>query len=104
MQQTDEKARYFASRLRERLAHHIRHIILFGSRARGDAREGSDYDFVVILDENTPEFERAVLDTEVEFLNRFDTLSSSLVYDTPEWEARKKFPIGLNVAREGIAV
>ena len=32
-----------------------RRIILFGSRARGDARSDSDYDLAVVLDDNTPD-------------------------------------------------
>jgi len=31
-----------------------RRIILFGSRARGDARTDSDFDLVVVLDDNVP--------------------------------------------------
>lgn len=32
-----------------------RRIILFGSRARGDARSDSDYDLAVVLDDDTPD-------------------------------------------------
>jgi predicted nucleotidyltransferase len=32
-----------------------RRVILVGSRARGDAREDSDYDLVVVLDEEVPD-------------------------------------------------
>ncbi len=32
-----------------------RRVILFGSRARGDARSDSDYDLVVVLDDDTPD-------------------------------------------------
>ena len=32
-----------------------RRIILFGSRARGDASADSDYDLVVVLDDETPD-------------------------------------------------
>ena len=34
-------------------------VILFGSRARGDARPGSDYDFLVIEDSPLPRHRRA---------------------------------------------
>ena len=33
---------------------HPRRVILVGSRARGDDREDSDYDFVVVLDDGVP--------------------------------------------------
>jgi uncharacterized protein len=32
-----------------------RRVILFGSRARGEAREDSDYDLVVVLDDEAPD-------------------------------------------------
>jgi uncharacterized protein len=32
-----------------------RRVILIGSRARGDAREDSDYDLVVVLDDGVPD-------------------------------------------------
>jgi predicted nucleotidyltransferase len=32
-----------------------RRVILVGSRARGDAREDSDYDLVVVLDDEAPD-------------------------------------------------
>ena len=32
-----------------------RRVILFGSRARGDARADSDFDLVVVLDDDTPD-------------------------------------------------
>lgn len=35
-------------------------LVLFGSRARGGAREGSDYDLLVVVDERTPELREAV--------------------------------------------
>lgn len=34
-------------------------VILFGSRARGDARTDSDYDFLVIEDSTLPRYRRA---------------------------------------------
>jgi predicted nucleotidyltransferase len=33
---------------------HPRHVVLFGSRARGEARADSDIDLLVILDDDTP--------------------------------------------------
>ena len=35
-------------------------IILFGSRARGDARPDSDYDLLVIQESDQPRYQRAV--------------------------------------------
>lgn len=103
MNQSDEpKIRFFSDNLRSRLGDDLRQLILFGSRARGDSREGSDYDFVVILKEKNRRAVERVRDTEVDFLNRFDELSASLIYDEAEWNRRKRLPIGVNIEREGI--
>ena len=98
----DQRVDFFSTRLRQKLPNAIRRIILFGSRARGDAHEGSDYDFAVICQTRDAATKQAVREVEVEFLNRFDTLSSSLVFDENGWERRKNLPIRLNIEKEGI--
>ena len=36
----------------EKAGYEVERIILFGSRARGDYKEGSDWDFLVVIDKN----------------------------------------------------
>jgi uncharacterized protein len=98
----DEKALYFSRRLRQRMGKNVRKIFLFGSRARGDFHEGSDYDFFILLDKKGPVQKEEVLENEVEFLNKFDELSACVVYDEESWEWRKNSPLGINIEREGI--
>jgi len=52
--------REFAARLHEQLG--ASRVLLFGSRARGDARDDSDYDFIVISPEfgNVDVFRRSI--------------------------------------------
>ena len=97
----DKKALYFSKRLRERVSG-LRRVILFGSRARGDAREGSDYDFAVILEKKNAKIIKAVRGAEVDFLDRYDVLSSSVIFNIAEWERHKNLPIGLNIIRDGV--
>lgn len=98
----NEKIIFFSGAVKERLRGSIREIILFGSRARGDAHEGSDYDFAVIVAERNKHTVEMIREIEVEFINRFDELSSSLIYSEKEWQRRKTLPIGINIEREGI--
>jgi predicted nucleotidyltransferase len=98
----DKKVMYFSEKLREGLGWHIRLLYLFGSRARGDAEEGSDYDFMVVVDAAGQPLKEKVLDIEVEFLNEFDQVSSCIVYDEQGWAWRKNSPLGINILREGI--
>jgi len=34
----------------KKLRNHVKEIILFGSHARGNFTEGSDYDFLIVVD------------------------------------------------------
>jgi len=64
----------FADETRRRLGAHLRELVLFGSRARGDARQTSDYDMLVVVDEKTSEIRNQLLDIEVEILTRYEVL------------------------------
>ena len=86
------------------LGSHVKQIVLFGSQARGDAHEGSDYDFLVVVDKRTRRVREKVLDAGVEMLNRYDQLFASLLYSEDEWREGERFPIGWNIRREGVAV
>ena len=102
--QIDSITKEFAAAVRQRLAPHVKKIILFGSRARGDYREGSDYDFVVVVDERNNTIRDQIIDLEVKIMDDRDEFVTSLVYDQNEWEYRKGFPIGLNILKDGIEV
>jgi predicted nucleotidyltransferase len=97
-------AQEFADLLRQRLGPHVKQVILFGSQARGDAWEGSDYYVLVIVDERTPDLREVVLDVDVEMMNRYETLFASIIKTEQEWRRLEKFPIGWNIKQEGIGL
>ena len=82
----------FAERVRRRLKKHLKKIILFGSRARGDFYEGSDYDILIVLDKREKDFQEMVLDESVEIMNKYYALIGCIVCDEKEWERKKDFP------------
>jgi predicted nucleotidyltransferase len=88
--------------VRERLGPRVRQVVLFGSRARGEGREYSDYDDVVVVDRRSADVREAILAIEVDLMNRYGSLVACLLRDEREWEASRRMPIGLNVAREGV--
>ena len=100
--QVDKISQDFADNVRKELGDHVKEIILFGSHARGDFTEGSDYDFLIVLDERKKAYEKVLLEIGVDFLNKYDVLIGDIIYDEKEWELRKQFPIGLNIMIEGI--
>ncbi|HHT9125033.1 MAG TPA: nucleotidyltransferase domain-containing protein [Candidatus Brocadiia bacterium] len=99
---TDKISAEFAEILRKRLKERLRKTILFGSHARGDFTEGSDYDFLVVVDKREKRIQEIVLDASVEILNKHYALIGCIVCDEEEWERKKRFPIGLNILKEGI--
>ena len=100
----DPVTKEFAAAVRQRLTSHVKKIILFGSRARGDYREGSDYDFLIVVDQRSKRRKNAVLDASVEIMNNHYALAAYILWDEDEWEYKKGFPIGLNILKEGIEV
>ncbi len=95
-------ANAFAQIIKKKLKDHLRKIILFGSHARGDYHQGSDYDFLVVVDRKEKYIREAVLDAGVEIMDKYYELVGCIVCDEKEWEFKKRFPIGLNILKEGI--
>ncbi len=79
-------------------------IYLYGSRARGSAREDSDWDLLILLnrDKITPEIEESVTyplyDLEIEL----GEVISPMVYSLTEWNSKYKITSFYNnVMKEG---
>ena len=80
--------------------------LLFGSRARGDARQDSDWDVLILLDKDriTPgdlaevgyPIRRLGWDMDVQF--------NPIMYTMKDWEARSFTPFYKNVMTEGVAL
>jgi len=100
----DKPILFFINKIRSILGEELIQIILFGSRARGDNSDDSDFDFLLILKYKNQDVIRKLRQIELEFMNEYDKLVACLVYDSLEWEKRKNLPIGKNIQREGITL
>ena len=89
-----DKVDFYTNTLRNRLGSNLIRVILFGSRAREDSHEGSDYDFVVVVANKNDNVRDLVLETDVDFLNKYDELSAELLFSQQEF----------NIEREGVLV
>jgi predicted nucleotidyltransferase len=80
-------------------------IILYGSKARGDATEGSDIDIMIVLkefDKWEEEFEK-VFNIINEVCYQYELLISYVIKSESEFVGRNT-PLLLNVRREGITL
>ena len=102
--QSEELAQAFARRLRERLGDRIEQVILFGSRARGEAQPDSDFDFLVLVDRFTKALEGQVRDLAYEMLDRHGVVVSAMVVEADHFEEEKWEPLYMTVRQEGIAL
>lgn len=92
----------FVKIIRGKLKDHLKKIMLFGSHARGDQTEDSDIDILVVVDKKEKYIQDIILDACVEIMDRYYELIGCIVCDEQEWERKKKFPIGLNILKEGV--
>jgi predicted nucleotidyltransferase len=82
-------------------------IILYGSRARQDSREGSDWDFLVLVDgavddERTDRIRHQIYEVEWET----GEVLSSIIRSRTVWESPKYrvMPLYKNIKLEGIKI
>ena len=93
-----------ASRLRSDYGDRLRQIVLYGSRARGDAIEDSDVDLLVVLEgpiENSYQEVKHAGAAWGDLLERYGLSFSFQPYTEAEYQAQRR-PFIENVHREGI--
>ena len=81
-------------------------LVLFGSQARGDARQDSDWDLLILLDGeriSNEDFD-AMAFPFVELGWTLGVEINTLIYTYLEWKRREISPFYKNVMKEGIAL
>lgn len=82
-------------------------VILFGSHARGQANEDSDWDILILID--VPKQNRSI---EEKYRDEIFQLElelgepiSTIIYSKSDWESRHIFsPLYKNIKREGLKI
>jgi predicted nucleotidyltransferase len=80
-------------------------IILYGSRARGDAHPDSDWDLLILLDGPVERHRAAAIDHQLYQLElETDAVLSAIVLSKEEWDSPlcRAMPFHANVVREGL--
>ena len=95
----------FRARLQELYGPRLAKLVLFGSRARGDAEPDSDIDVMIVLDGPLDDWAETQRTTKVtsEVSIKYDT-AISRVFATPSDADSEKAAFYENVRREGVAV
>ncbi|HMR68459.1 MAG TPA: nucleotidyltransferase domain-containing protein [Anaerolineae bacterium] len=94
----------FIDKLRQHFPSQLVTVILFGSRARGEAAPDSDMDLLVVLTEVGSETQRRVSDLAVEIWLDHGVFLTTLVWSQAHWRQAAQLPTSLyrNIDREGI--
>jgi len=81
-------------------------LILFGSQARNDARDDSDWDLLILLNDKQLQKDTfgAFAYPFVELGWEYGTYFSPKIYTYAEWAKRKGTPFYENIAREGVVL
>ena len=82
-------------------------VILFGSRARGDATPESDWDLLIVLDGTvSPQRADAVRHRLYDLALDTDTVFSAIIYSQEHWESPRyrATPLHARVAADGVAL
>ena len=81
-------------------------LILFGSHARGDFHSESDWDLLILLNDNSLSKDK-FSDFAYPFVElgwNYGTYFSPKIYTKTEWQQRKGTPFYENVKREGVVL
>lgn len=92
--------------LMNRYPKEIEKIIAFGSRVRGDHREGSDFDVLVVTKNRTPLIEEGIIDVFVE-----EEMESGISFDpviktahSYQMEKQYNTPFYNHIIQEGVKI
>lgn len=82
-------------------------IILYGSQARGDSNENSDWDLLILLNQRYIPFEQEtkIMDDYYELELSNGIVISPLIYTKRDWNTKyATIPLHLNIDKEGIKI
>ena len=82
-------------------------IILYGSQARGDSNENSDWDLLILLNQSNISFEQEtkIMDDYYELELSDGIVISPLIYTKSDWNTKYAIiPLHLNIDKEGIKI
>ena len=102
--ESDSVVRFFSKAVRRVLGSRLRQIVLFGSRARGDARPDSDYDLLVVVDRVDKGVTHDIDEIAGQVLLDYGAVLSAFSISEEDRGKRPFSPLLINISREGLTV
>jgi predicted nucleotidyltransferase len=93
---------FFSRGIRTKLRGRIKRMILFGSRARGDAHAQSDYDCLIVVDRMSDRINDRIDEMAGETLCRYGIAVSAFPVSEATIKLRRYSPLLINVSKEGV--
>lgn len=100
----DKSLKYLVNSITKKFGLNIKKIILFGSRARNDYTQDSDYDLLIVFDKVTSNIKNTIDDISGDLLYKFNELYSIFHIDEKEYTQKKYNPLFINIEKEGIFI
>ena len=92
--------------LSERYPGTVLRMVIYGSKARGDAREDSDLDVLLLVRDGSGHLKLPLREIGYELAATSEVVPSILAYTREEWDDRKRrgYPFQKIVERDGVSV
>lgn len=107
-QQLDNLLKMYLKELEKVTDDKIKRVILYGSYARGDFRQGSDVDVMILVDaglDGVSAIERKICDVTYDFNNEHDTTIMPIVQSKEHFDYWKSADMFYrNVEKEGVVL
>ena len=96
----------FADRVRQQFGDQVVSVLVFGSRARGEAEPDSDMDLLVIMSDAGPKIRRAIRYLAVEVWQKYGIYLSTRVWSRAHWGKLEELQTLLyrNICKDGISL
>lgn len=80
-------------------------VILFGSKARGDSRTSSDWDFLILVSTNPSEqYKKIIRDKLIDTELEAGEVISTIIFSEKKWKEYKITPLYKNIVKDGIEI
>ncbi len=85
----------YVTQIREHFANRVLAVMLFDSKARGDADAESDIDLLVLVDEESGELRSQLWHVASDVSLRYDVVLSARVFGRVRWEETRRIQLPL---------